>query len=101
MTLAEYLMVDLLTFSKFKTKVFCFCFFSSVSVTIILTESITKPKILILYVGTIWDFLKFMAKAQLVVQAHCFVYVFFTYWKSVSFSKEVINITTQGYIFKM
>ena len=58
-------MVGLLILSKFKTKVFSFYFFSSISVTIIFTESITKPKVLILCVGTIWDFLKFMTKSNL------------------------------------
>ena len=101
MTFAKYLIVGLLILSKPKTKVFSFDFFSLVSVTMIFTESITKPKILILCVRTIWDFLKFMEKKQLVVQMDYFLYVFFTYWKSVFLSNKVINITTQRYIFKV
>ena len=79
MTFAKYLMVSLLVLSKPKTKAFSFGFFSLLSVTIIFTESITKPKILILCVRTIWDFFKFMEKNQLVVQMDYFLYVFFKY----------------------
>ena len=64
-TFAKYLMVGLLVLSKFNSKVFSFYFFSSVSVAIIFAESITKPKVLILCVGTNLDFFKFMTKPNL------------------------------------
>ena len=65
MTFAKYFIVGILILSKLKTKAFSFCFFSSVSVTIIFTGSIKKPNILIICVGTISNFIQFMTKPNL------------------------------------
>ena len=47
MTFVKYLMVGKMV-GKSRTKSFSFCFFSSVGVMIIFTESITKSKIIVL-----------------------------------------------------